>query len=72
MADSKCGLGEVAVALEWIVRGCAILTDRFVEWERRNDSVRGRRDLTGLFAAEFVCVCTVFDVVNKVARTVRD
>ncbi|MED6198289.1 hypothetical protein PIB30_064795, partial [Stylosanthes scabra] len=26
MADSRCGFGVVAVALEWIVRGIAVLT----------------------------------------------
>ncbi|MED6218555.1 hypothetical protein PIB30_027768 [Stylosanthes scabra] len=30
-----------------------------------NESVRGRRDPSGLFAVEIVCVCSVFDVGNK-------
>ncbi|MED6210738.1 hypothetical protein PIB30_066938, partial [Stylosanthes scabra] len=48
----------------WIIRGIAVL-DRFVDWEMWNDTVRGHRDPTGLFAVEIICVCTVFDVGNK-------
>ncbi|MED6109199.1 hypothetical protein PIB30_031301 [Stylosanthes scabra] len=47
------------------------ILDRFVDWERWNELVRGRRDPTGLFAVEIVCVCTVFDVGNKVFRMAR-